>query len=361
MFPNHQAIATGLYAESSGIVSYTMHDPSTGQWFHVSSRDPAWWLCEPVRTTLRKFNRTTRTVFWPGSDVKGRAADVFWAYNGSVPYVDRVARVVSLLEGTAQDLLPLGRKADFVPMYLEGVDHACHQHGPGSPEVSNGIAHADASISELLKLAPGINLIVVSDKGMSPISDHGMSPISDEKVVDLNAGVLPGSALSIAVSPLLMLAKLTSTAGQLYIVLDRNLRSLPNAHVTVFRKQDLLERWHLKGSDHVSEVLVLADLGWTLSLTNDVTDSSLGCVSGRHDFPAPNLLIHGDRGWDNTEDAMQGLFVAAGPVFSNFPGRKIKYVSAVDVYLLLCNMFGATSAPNNNGSITVVRDILNLN
>jgi ectonucleotide pyrophosphatase/phosphodiesterase family member 5 len=347
-FPNHQALATGLYAESSGIVSNTMHDPVTGRWFHKSSRDPVWWLGEPIWSTLRKANRTTGTVFWPGSDVAGRTADAFWIYNGSVSYEERVARVVSLLQGTAVDLLPLGRKADFVTLYLEGVDHACHLHGPESSEVSKQIALADNAIGDLLTRAPGINIIVVSD--------HGMTSISDKRVVDLNPGVSPGKTLMVVTTPLLMLANLASTAERVYTKLNSFLNGLPASHATAFRKSDLLERWHLKGSARVPDVLALADLGWTLKLTDSRNESS-AMPERTQRLRAPNHAVRGNHGYDNIESEMQGLFVAAGPAFGDDMGRLVDRISATDVYLLVCNIFGAMPAPNN-GSAAVVRHVL---
>lgn len=127
-FPNHYSIATGLYPESHGIVSNTMYSEKSQKWFHLTETEPEWWHGEPIWKTLRhskrrtarssvnetKENYVSATVFWPGSTVDKHKADAFWAYNSSISYEDRVARMVSLLRGNAGDLD--GRKADFATL-----------------------------------------------------------------------------------------------------------------------------------------------------------------------------------------------------------------------------------------------------
>jgi predicted AlkP superfamily pyrophosphatase or phosphodiesterase len=189
-FPNHNSLVTGLFPESSRIVANTMYNPRTNQWWHMSDDDPSWWGGEPIWVTLQRTKRrgkaspilddqadakfgggvtssssnyTTASVFWPGSTVEGRRPNIWSTYNNSISYDDRVARVLSLLSGTAPDWR--GQRADFVAVYFEGVDHAGHEYGTTSPELAAEIARVDASIAELWRQVPGINLIVVSDHG----------------------------------------------------------------------------------------------------------------------------------------------------------------------------------------------------
>ncbi len=121
-FPNHWSLITGLYPESSGIVHNVMYDPVRKKIFAYSDDDPTWWKGEPFWKTVSRTKRhamsegananyTSAAVFWPGSSVPTLSSDAFWRYNGSVPYEERVNRVVSLLKGTAEDLK--GKPADL--------------------------------------------------------------------------------------------------------------------------------------------------------------------------------------------------------------------------------------------------------
>lgn len=57
-FPNHFSIATGLYAESHGVVSNSMFDPLVGNFFKRSNSSPFWWdngYATPIWVCLSKL------------------------------------------------------------------------------------------------------------------------------------------------------------------------------------------------------------------------------------------------------------------------------------------------------------------
>lgn len=69
-FPNHYAIATGMHAESHGIVANSFYDPALNQTFKRTMLDPIWWQqAEPIWITARKQGKITATSFWAGSSV----------------------------------------------------------------------------------------------------------------------------------------------------------------------------------------------------------------------------------------------------------------------------------------------------
>jgi predicted AlkP superfamily pyrophosphatase or phosphodiesterase len=350
-FPNHHSIATGLWPAWSGVVGNTMFDVATRKWFHITENDPAWWRGEPVWRTLSRAGRTTGTVFWPGSSVAGRTADAFWDYNASVPYAARVARAIDLLGGVAPELD--GRAADFVTLYFEGVDHAGHQHGPDAPQVAVAIAEVDAALGALVEALPQLNLVVVSD--------HGMSTVSDERVVDLDSGVEVGEAVSVVTSPVLMLMNVSVATAGLY----RRLAEVVGAagHARLFLKEKLPERWHLRESDLVPPIVGVADAGYTIKLDNAPRDearvagaasrAAAGAVAGE---PRPaNHPVRGNHGYDNLEPEMQALFVAAGGIFH--ARTPLSGMTALDVYPLICHVFRAEPAPHN-GSLARAQHIV---
>lgn len=354
-FPNHYSIATGLLPAWSGIVGNIMFDERRRKWFHVSLADPEWWKGEPVWRTLQRAGRTTGTVFWPGSDVPGRTADAFWNYNGSTPYAARVARVVDLLTGSAPELA--GRPVDFATLYMESVDHAGHKHGPDSPEVTAAIAEVDSALSQLLERVPSLNVIVVSD--------HGMSTLSETRVVDLDPALELDEAVSIVTSPVLMLQNVSGPAAPLLRRLRKEMAA--NGHGHIFAKELLPERWHLRTSDLVPPVLGVADARWSLKVDHAPRDEARlagsgairttegdgppghiigGVKQGEEEKPRPeNHPVKGDHGYDNEEPDMQATFIAGGPVFR--ARETIQNMSALDVYPLLCHIFSASAAPNN--------------
>ena len=70
-FPNHWAIATGVYPDRNGIVANRMEDPRRpGEVFTLASADPFWWNeAEPIWVTAERAGLRTAVMFWPGANV----------------------------------------------------------------------------------------------------------------------------------------------------------------------------------------------------------------------------------------------------------------------------------------------------
>eukprot|EP00177_Eucheuma_denticulatum_P006268 GFKZ01011435.1.p1 GENE.GFKZ01011435.1~~GFKZ01011435.1.p1 ORF type:complete len:519 (+),score=48.51 GFKZ01011435.1:150-1706(+) len=358
-FPNHWSLVTGLFPEYHGIVGNTMYDPVAKSWFHLNRMQPDWWHGTPIWQTLRQSprvvysrdgeratldqNYSTACVFWPGSDVPKHAPNVFWEYDGSVPYRRRIDRALSLLSGNANDL---DRAANFVTLYFEGVDHAGHEYGPDSKEVEHEIRRVDEGIGYLLKrlgenASENFNLVIVSD--------HGMAELSPDRVVELDSSIAQGAVQDVVVSPVGLFLNMTVSAEEMYANISEAVKSQGN-HARVFRKEQLPERWHLKESRLITEVVTLTDIGWTMSFPHQhlVPDT---------DKPMERAVMRthgrsGSHGFDNTLKDMQAMFVATGPAFKK--GVGVKGLRSVDLYEMFCHMFGVAPAPNN-GSLDVTR------
>ncbi len=79
-FPNHYAMATGLYPEHNGIVENNIFDFDTV--FSLGKREevqnPRWWLGEPIWVTAQKQGQIAASYFFVGigSTDNGYAADL---------------------------------------------------------------------------------------------------------------------------------------------------------------------------------------------------------------------------------------------------------------------------------------------
>lgn len=368
-FPNHWSLVTGLYPESHGIIGNTMYSPITKTWFHHAGTDPHWWSGEPIWQTLRqtprmeigpdgtprmsKENYTTGCVFWVGCEVEKHAPDVFWVYNQSVSYEDRVNRAIQLLSGTADDF---PRKVNFVTLYFEGVDSAGHAHGPDSIQVNSEIERVDSAIALLssgLKSTFGdrVNVVVVSD--------HGMSAVSNDRTVDL-AGIIPeGTVQDVRTTPFGVWLNVSEPATLLYQELYDEFKN-QDGHAAVYTKENMPERWHLSHSTYITHVVTLAKLGWTVKYPHQklvlgarltAANVDLSLTTDRENFDrVSSHREYGNHGFDNTEKEMQATLIASGPAFRT--GSTVKGFRNVDLYPLLCHIFSATPAPNN-GSLDI--------
>src|SRR4030095_3095378 len=73
-FPNHYAIATGLYPENHGIVANEFFDPEFTATFALNKSEAAqngrWWGGEPIWITAIKQGQRSAPVFFPGSEAE---------------------------------------------------------------------------------------------------------------------------------------------------------------------------------------------------------------------------------------------------------------------------------------------------
>ncbi len=322
-FPNHYSLVTGLHPEAHGIVGNTMRDPSQvvdGEpaRFSLSDReavaDGRWWGGEPIWVTAERQGVPTATVFWPGSEaeIAGVRPTTWLAYDGDLPYLDRVD---AALDG-------LDEGAGLVTLYFEGVDTAGHRFGPDAPEVDAAIVDVDAALSALVDglrdrgRLGDVDLVVVSDHGMTAVSRDRVVVLDD--VVDVDAtdvdwgepvGLWPADSVDVD-------------------ALVARVSALP--HATAYRKEDLPARLHYAASVRIPPVVVLADEGWTVT--------SQGYLDRSSDRPSG-----GTHGYDNAMPDMHGVFLARGPRFRS--GVVTGPVQAVDVYGVVAAALDLEPAP----------------
>jgi len=335
-FPNHYTIVTGLYPDHHGMVLNDMWDPEWQREFDngalgTAGFDP-WWGGEPVWVTARRQGRVTMSVFWPGSDaeIQGLRPHDWLPYDGTLPDADRVDRVL-----TAFDRSPQARPA-FVTLYFSRPDDVGHEFGPDSPEVGQAVRDVDAALGRLLdglasrRLLDAVNLLVVSD--------HGMAASPPERVV-VAGDVLPGDDSIVRDwSPVLTV---WPKEGRLEDVWARLRPGFP--HVTLYRKADLPERWHLGTHRRVAPIVGVVEEGWTLA-------PSEAWVERRR-----SRWMRGQHGYDNLAPSMAALLVARGPAFRR--GAVVPPVENIHLYELMCHILGLVPAPND-GRLATVADLL---
>jgi predicted AlkP superfamily pyrophosphatase or phosphodiesterase len=321
-FPNHYTIVTGLYPEHHGIVANTMVDARIGATFTIGdtliARDPRWWGGEPIWNTAERQGVRTAAFFWPGSDyaINGRYPTYYTPFDNRVPDTLRVRQVLDWLT------MPADRVPRFVTLYFSNTDNAGHDHGPDAPQVDAAIAHVDSLIGALVTglaargLGERVNLVIVSDHGMTPIDGSRVIRLDD--YLDLN---------DVDVVDWMPVAAVTPKPGKLPVVYEA-LRRTP--HLQVFRKDSVPARFHYRDNPRITPLVLLADEGWTITSTARLR---MGQPRG------------GTHGYDNFLPSMGALFIAAGPDIQQ--GRVLAPFANVHVYPLLARLLGVKPAPND--------------
>ena len=338
-FPNHYAIATGLYPEHSGIVENTMYDPAFDAVFQISDSaavaDARWWGGEPLWVTVERQGQIAASCFWPGSEAAiGSVRPHYWLhYDVRMPDSARVHQVLDWLS------LPAAARPTFVTLYFSAVDHAGHESGPSSPAVARAVLQVDTAIGRLLD---GLEASGWNDRvNVIVVADHGMSPIATDSVVALD------DYLSLAA-----VSRITGGNPDLGLwpragLEDSVVRALAgrNPHLGVWRRDAIPERFHYRANPRIPPVVVLAEPGWSVAARrSDVTSHADRYTGGAH-------------GYDDTVAVMRALFVAAGPAFRQ--GVTAAPFRNIHVYDLVARILGLTPAPNDgspDSTATLLRD-----
>ena len=333
-FPNHYTLVTGLYPDHHGIVHNTMIDPQLGKFTLKTSASAGgrWWDgAEPIWVTADKQGLRTATMFWPGSDmeIRGHRPDHYRPFDGKLSNDQRTDQVLAWLD------VPADQRPRFLTLYFDQVDHQGHDHGPNSAEVNEALRTTDAAVGRLVDelkkrgLYEKINLVIVSDHGMTAVSDERsvvLDRLIDLKHVDLvTAGVLTG------INP----------KPGFETEVEKALLA-PREHVQCWRKGEIPARMHYGTNPRIPAIICAAEDGWQLE-----TQSYLDRPNARHGG--------GEHGYDNADPNMRALFIARGPAFKR--GLVVPEFDNVDVYPLLTLLLDIKPEPND-GNLATTRGML---
>jgi predicted AlkP superfamily pyrophosphatase or phosphodiesterase len=330
-FPNHYTIVTGLRPDHHGIIANNIRDSALGR-FSMGDRDAVrdarWWGGEPIWATLAKAGGVAAPIFWPGSEAPiGGALPAIWeAFDEDVSPNDRVDNLLALLERSG------AMRPEFLTLYTSVVDHAGHTFGPTSSELANAVSVADAMVARLAAglhargLADRVNLIIVSDHGMSSTSSDRLIVLDD--LIDLD---------DIVVHDWGPVGQYQPVEGKSELVYQ----ALHDRHpaLTVYRREELPARLAFGSHPRVPEIVAIAADGWRITTRRQVADFRPG----------------GDHGYDNALPSMRALFLASGPGFRQ--GSVVPSFSNIHVYSLMAHLLGLQPAPND-GSLDSVRVML---
>ena len=334
-FPNHYTIATGLHPANHGIISNTMYDEELGR-FSLGNReavqDGRWWEGEPIWVTAEKQGLTSHALFWPGSEaaIDGVRPTEWFTYDNSIPGDERVDQILAWLD------LPAEARPDFMTLYFSTVDSHGHRYGPEHANVGRALAEVDAHMQRLLD---GLDARGLSDAlNMLIVSDHGMSPTSQERVIILDDYIDLDDVFIVDYSPVAMIN--VRNGGTTPEALVRALDAAPNS--SAYLRADVPAALNFRDHDRIPEVIMIADDTWSISTRSFFEDDPARADGGAH-------------GYDPRLESMLSLAIAHGPAFR--AAHTIDKGYAVDFYEAMTAVLGLDPAPND-GSAARARQLL---
>lgn len=331
-FPNHYTLVTGLRPDHHGIVANTMDDKNiAGVRFKMSNKDAVldrrWWDgAEPVWVTAEKNQVKTGIMFWPGSEaaIHGIRPSAYKAFDETVT---PAARVDTVLGWVGQ---PAATRPGFLTVYFDQVDHAGHDFGPDTKEVTAAAATVDAAIARLVDglRVRNINANIVI------VSDHGMAATSPQRTIQLDQIAQPANYDVVVYGSF---AGIEPRAGQEDVVAAALLK--PHEHMQCWKKENIPTRYQYGKHPRVPRFICSADVGWLV-----VPDAKAAAKANS-----------GAHGYDNLSKEMQALFIANGPAFKK--ATVLPPFDNVDVYPLLMKLLRVPAQPSD-GKIDAIQPAL---
>ena len=331
-FPNHYAIATGCYTNKHKIIgnefSKIFDNENIERYSYKdknSVQDAKWYGAEPIWVTAEKNNLISATYFWVGSEapIQGIYPTYYKNYKNGVNPKDKVDQVIEWFN------LPLEERPRLVCLYFNEPDHAGHVYGADSEEVNEQIKKSDEVLGYLLKsltkldIFNKINLIV--------LSDHGMTTVSEQRVINIDDfninGIIDGEGPLVSI-------KDTSQSKDLL-----NQLNIPNTKIV-----SCLNNEDLHYDNPLFDYILLADEGWMIYDSN---------IFKKYNGKLP---VKGMHGYDSNQMNMHAIFYAYGPKIKE--NLKIETFELIHIYPLICNILNIPQYDDIDGSIDILKPIL---
>lgn len=330
-FPNFHSMATGLVPARHGLVAMVFRDRARRRDFSYlrNAAEGVWYGGRPIWEAAEAQGVITATYFWPGAEagVNGKYPSYFKRYDPRATHEERIGQVLEWFR------LPAGERPGLAIVYFSDVDAMGHAHGPDSPELRAAVARVDQAVGAIVQgvraLRPDVNIIVVSDHGMSAV----------DQVIDFtrDADLRDCRAANEAPMTMLYCADPESVRAQLL--------SQPRAY-TVERRGELPTHLEYSGSERIGD-LIVRPRGPSILYALPPADPNAKAVP-------PLKGMHGYDPKSNRD--MLGILVAAGPSFR--PGARVGVARTVDLHPLLGELLGIKLPAGVDGQLSRVRGLL---
>ncbi|MEP0860766.1 MAG: alkaline phosphatase family protein [Ignavibacterium sp.] len=335
-FPNHISIVTGMYPQNHGVIANTMYDPVTDKLYSLRDtaevRNAYWYKGEMIWETARRQGVITASYFWPGSEMnlEYRRPTYYEKYEHERDYVERINGVINWLK------LPYNQQPKFITLYYDLTDSEGHRYGPNSPEVNAAIARLDSLIGFLfkkldeIKLRDSVNLIIVSDHGMTEISKDRY--VNIEEIANCNSCKFfnRGAVMNIFIND----------KNEVDAVFNKLKRQ--ENHYKVYKPENVPAHFHFNNNHLIGDLFVLSEPGWSVGTTKD--------KDRMNDYNG------GNHGFDNSYIDMHGIFYAIGPSFKE--NYKTGTIENINIYPLLCKILNIIPKQNIDGKLENISFIL---
>lgn len=333
-YPNHYALATGLYPAHHGIVQNAFYDRNLKRYYSssnkVTTKEALWYAGTPLWVLAEQHQMLAANFYWVASDapIKNTYSTYYFNYNNKITINKRIEAVTNWLK------LPVEKRPHLITFYLPQVDDQGHKFGPESPEAGKAVRFIDSTVFELTKAVNTtglkVNYIFVSDHGMTePDTQH---PLPTPASLDTSKFIISGDRVVVE-----LIAKNPDDIQTTYQALKKEA-----VDFDVYLRDNMPAHLHSSTSDdhfnRIGDIILLPHWPKIFNLYNKKLDK------GQHGYdPAVVKDVH-------------ATFIAWGPAFK--PHTKITEFPNVDVYPLVTEILGLDITEKIDGSRELAEKVL---
>jgi len=337
-FPNHYTIATGMYPDGHGILGNSFYSHKKNLTYTIGNRklveDGSFYNGTPIWVQADRADMVTASYFFVGSeaDIQGVRPTYYFRYDGRIKNDIRVDQVLNWLK------LPQKKRPHLITMYFSDMDDVGHSFGPDNDkELRKALFDLDEVLGHLFKETEAtglpINIIIVSDHGMTALPTTNLIPIEEIKNDTLFSIVNNGAIVNI------------HPKNKDKIALAFKFLKQKESNFKVYKTENTPGFEYRPKNKDWGALQVIPDFSYYF-LTGDK-------ISARK--KSPNK-IYGAHGYDPSYKDMHGIFYAKGPAIKN--GYTVPSVKNIHVYPLMCEILGLEIPGAVDGELGKLKNVL---
>uniref|UniRef100_A0A8C9E9Q2 Ectonucleotide pyrophosphatase/phosphodiesterase family member 7 n=1 Tax=Phocoena sinus TaxID=42100 RepID=A0A8C9E9Q2_PHOSS len=327
--PCHFTLVTGKYIENHGVVHNMFYNTSSKVKlpYHATLGVQKWWDngSLPIWITAQRQGLKTGSFFYPGGNVTYQGEAVTLSRKEGIlhNYKDEKewrANIDTVMKWFTDEGL------DLVTLYFGEPDSTGHKYGPESQQRKDMVRQVDRTVGYLRdsirnsSLEGSLNLIIVSDHGMSTVNKKASDLVEIHKIANFTFKDIEFELLDYGPNGMLL-----PKEGKL----EKVYKVLKDAHprLHVYKKELFPKSFHYASHPRVTPLLMYSDPGYV--------------IHGR-----VNVQFNkGEHGFDNNVMDMKTIFRAVGPSFKR--GLEVEPFESIHVYELMCRLLGIVPEAND--------------
>jgi predicted AlkP superfamily pyrophosphatase or phosphodiesterase len=337
-FPNHYTIATGLYPDKHGIIGNSFYSYKKNLTYKIGNRemveDGSFYGGTPIWVLADKASMVSASYFFVGSEanIQGIKPTYYYTYDASIKNDVRITQALDWLD------LPLKNRPHLITMYFSDMDDIGHRFGPNNEEeIKKTLFNLDENLGNLFKGVDAtglpINIIIVSDHGMTTLSTSNYIPIEDIENDSLYATIDNGAIVNIHPKNNMQ----TDSIIQYLKQKENNFKVYKTKNTLGFEYNPKNKDW--------GAIQIIPDFGYYFSKRQSIESRKKNAIT--------TVGVHG---YDPKYKDMHGIFYANGSAFKK--GYVIPSVKNIHIYPLMCKILGLDIPSNIDGNLNQLESVL---